>query len=450
MKHFNIGNLHFQASTLIVIVALLAIIVTAILCVMAVRRSARPKRTGALEALRFFCVLLAAAMLLGPEWRTVESSDLQPEIAIVWDDSLSMTTEDARLPKVLSSDEKIVARQELVSQIRETEFWKPFELDDKNRVTFSSFGAPPVDGDPALAAMSGSDLNQALKEVLESGRNLRAVIMMSDGTFNIGKSPVDSAQQMRLRGIPLYAMGTGAAQRLPDLDLESVNAPTYGIVGENVQIPFSIESSLPRDVRTIVRLRSETGKERTKDIVIPANSSFDDSLLWRIEKEGATKLTLSIPYANDELVESNNSREFMIAGKPESIKVLVIETLPRWEYRFIRNALSRDPGVKVDCLLLHPQLGKGDGPDYIAEFPEKLEDLQKYDVVFVGDVGIGEGGLTVEQADLIKGLVESQASGVVFIPGPQGNQFDLAKSELGDLIPVDLDETKKEGFSDST
>ncbi|MDC0289465.1 hypothetical protein OAK86_02965, partial [Akkermansiaceae bacterium] len=128
MKHFNIGNLHFQASTLIVIVALLAIIVTAILCVMAVRRSARPKRTGALEALRFFCVLLAAAMLLGPEWRTVESSDLQPEIAIVWDDSLSMTTEDARLPKVLSSDEKIVARQDLVSQIRETEFWKPFEL----------------------------------------------------------------------------------------------------------------------------------------------------------------------------------------------------------------------------------------------------------------------------------------------------------------------------------
>ena len=450
MKHFNIGNLHFQASTFIVILALLAIIATAALCIIATRRSARPKRTGGLEALRFFCALLAALMLLGPEWRTVESSDLQPEIAIVWDESLSMTTEDARLPKSLSPEEKVVPRENLVAQIRETEFWKPFEENGKNRVTFSSFGAPPSDSDPALAAMAGSNLNKALKDILESGRNLRAIIMMSDGSFNLGKSPVDSAQQMRLRSIPLYAMGTGSAQRLPDLDLESVNAPTYGIVGENVQIPFSIESSLPRDVRTIVRLRSESGKERTKDIIIPANSSFDDSLLWRIEKEGATKLTLSIPYANDELVESNNSREFIIAGKPESIKVLVIETLPRWEYRFIRNALSRDPGVKVDCLLLHPQLGKGDGPDYITEFPEKLEDLQKYDVVFVGDVGIGEGGITVEQADLIKGLVENQASGVVFIPGPQGNQFDLAKSPLGDLIPVVLDESKKEGFSDPT
>jgi len=449
VNHFNIGNLHFQAGTLTLVLVLIALLVGAFLCFTAVRRSVRPKRTGSLEVLRFLCILLAALMLLGPEWRRVESSDLQPEIAIVWDESLSMTTEDARVPKTMPGGGKVVPRETLVSVIRETEFWNSFTEGEKNRVTFSSFGALPGDADPALAAMAGTDLNRALKDVLESGSNLRAVVLMSDGTFNIGKSPVDSAQQMRIRGIPIYAMGTGAAQRLPDLDLESVNAPTYGIVGENVQIPFSITSSLPRDVRTMVRLRSESGKERTKDIVIPANSTFDDSLLWRIEKEGSTKLTLSIPFANDELVESNNAREFIIVGKPESIRVLVIETLPRWEYRFIRNALSRDPGVKVDCLLLHPQLGLGDGPDYISAFPEKLEDLQKYDVVFVGDVGIGEGGLSVEQADLIKGLVESQASGVVFIPGPQGKQFELAQSELGDLIPVELDESKKEGFSDS-
>ena len=34
----------------------------------------------------------------------------------------------------------------------------------------------------------------------------------------------------------------GCDQRLPDLDLLSVTAPTYGIVGENVQIPFSVRS----------------------------------------------------------------------------------------------------------------------------------------------------------------------------------------------------------------
>lgn len=450
MIQFSFGNLHFQAGTFIVVLVVLAILVTAFLCITAVRRSARPKRTGTLEALRFICVCFAGIMLLGPEWRTVKESDLQPEIAIIWDESLSMTTEDARLPKSMSADEKVVPRNELIKRIKETEFWKPFEEDNQNRVTFSSFGQIPEDADPALASMTGSNINSSLKEVLEKGQNLRAVVLMTDGTWNLGKAPSDAAQQMRLRGVPIYAMGTGSPQRLPDLDLESVNAPTYGIVGENVQIPFTIESSLGRDVRTIVRLRSETGKERTKDIVIPANSTYYDSMLWRIEKEGATKLTLSFPFVNEELVEGNNSREFVIAGKPESIKVLVVDTLPRWEYRFIRNALSRDPGVQVDCLLLHPQLGQGDGPDYIQAFPEKLEDLQKYDVVFIGDVGLGEGGLTEKQANLVKGLVEKQASGVVFLPGPQGNQFGLEQSELYDLIPVILDEKNKEGFSDPT
>ncbi|HBE96616.1 MAG TPA: hypothetical protein DDW68_05540 [Verrucomicrobiales bacterium] len=452
MNNFNLGPLHFQTNFFVFFFVVIVLIATAGLCITAVRRSARPRRTGTLETIRFVCVLFVSLMLLGPEWRTVQESDLQPEIVIVTDESLSMSTTDARVPETMESEEKVITRENLVDNLLASEFWKPFEADSKNRVTLSTFGAPPQDTDPALRAMAGTDINDALQKILEAGRNLRAVIMLGDGDWNIGKSPVAAAQQFRLKDVPLYALGTGSQQRLPDLDLDSVNAPTYGIVGENVQIPFTIQSSLGRDVRTIVRIRSDSGKERTKDITIRANSTHYDSILWRIEKEGASSLSLSIPATNGELVQSNNSRDFIISGKPESIKVLVVETLPRWEYRFIRNALSRDPGVDVDCLLLHPNLGKGDGPDYIQEFPENLEDLQKYDVVFVGDVGLskdGESGLTTEQANLVKGLVENQASGVVFIPGAQGNQFKLEETELYDLIPVILDKDNPTGLSDS-
>lgn len=449
MKNFNFGPLHFQASTFTLVFIALALLVTAFLCFTAIRRSLRPRRTGTLEVIRFLCVAFVCALLLGPEWRTTQDSDLQPEIAIIWDESLSMTTEDALRPETIVGSEKVITRKVLVERLLASEFWKSFEDENRNRVTTSSFGSPPPETDTNARAMSGSDINSALTKVLEAGRNLRAAIFIGDGDWNIGKSPVAAAQQFALKKIPLYTLVTGSNQHIEDLDLESVNAPAYGIVGENVQIPFTIKSSLSRDVRTQIRIRSENGKERTKDITIRANSPHYDSLLWRIEKEGATTLNLSLPVANDELVQSNNSRDFVMNGKPESIRVLVIETTPRWEYRFIRNALSRDPGVTVDCLLLHPALGKGDGPDYIQEFPEKLEDLQKYDVVFIGDVGIGENQLTIEQANLIKGLVESQASGVVFIPGPKGNQFTLAESDLADLIPVELDEKNQEGFSDS-
>ena len=60
-------------------------------------------------------------------------------------------------------------------------------------------------------------------------------------------------------------------------------------------------------------------------------------------------------------------------------------------------------------------------------------------MVFLGDVGVEDGQLTTEQCRLLKGLVEHQASGLVFMPGWQGREFSLLDTELGDLCPVVLD-----------
>ncbi|MGE9266994.1 MAG: hypothetical protein ACQKBY_02760 [Verrucomicrobiales bacterium] len=450
MISFNVSSLHFQASPLVLALAILGLLAGAALCFTAWRRALRPKRTGALELLRFLIILLVALLLLRPEWRTTSDSDLQPEIAILWDDSKSMSTEDARVPALFSPDQLVTSRAELLHQILSTEFWKPFEENDKNRVRLTPFATPDENLSPEQAALTGTDLDTALTDALEASQNLRAVILLSDGDWNLGSSPVSAAQKLSLRDIPLYTLPLGSEQRLPDLSLESVTAPTYGIVGENVQIPFTIHSSLPQDTRTIIRLRSESGQERSKQITIPANTSYHDSILWRIEKEGSSELNLSFPVARGELLSTNNNQEFSLSGRPESIRALVIETLPRWEYRFIRNALSRDPGVQVDCLLLHPQIGPGDGPDYIAKFPETPEELQKYDVIFLGDIGIGPDQLTAEQTTLLKGLVENQASGIVFIPGPQGHTFSLLGHPLAELLPVTLDPKEKNGLTELT
>lgn len=449
---FNFGNLHFSATFPIFIVGIVAWGLVLTLCIVAWRRSVRPARTGLLELLRLLCATAVVLLLWQPEWRKTVEPSKQPEIVILWDASGSMTTADAQLPEVLSAKQEVVSRKDLVNAILDTKFWERLEQDNKNIVSQIPFSPAPESEDPMVTSLAVTDIYTALSELVDTRPDLRAVIMIGDGDWNATDkpAPVAAAQKMRLKDIPLFSVVTGSETRLPDLDLLNVSAPTYGIVGENVQIPFTIESSLDRDVRTIVRLRDESGVERTKNITIPRGSTYYDAILWRLQKEGSSLLQLSIPYADGELVESNNTRKFNIAGRPESIRALVIETLPRWEYRFIRNALSRDPGVEVDCLLLHPDLGEGDGPDYITEFPDKLEDLQKYDVVFIGDVGVADGQLTAEQATLLKGLVENQASGIVFIPGWQGNQFNLLESDLGSLMPVVLNDKQKEGQEEST
>jgi hypothetical protein len=445
--NFSIGNLHFSPTPLTLALGIIALLGMGWLCWTAWRRATRPRRTGMLELLRYTVTVVVVLLLWKPEWLTRTSVNTRPEIVILRDASRSMTTEDAVLPNSGGAP-RVVSRKEWTDLLLADPAWASLDNKGRNTVIQAAFDTPPED--PTAAALSGTNLHKALADPLERGRNVKAMIVISDGDWNLGQPPVAAAQQLRLRGIPLYTVTAGSNVRLPDLDLRSVTAPTYGIVGENVQIPFSIRSSLDHEVRTVVRLRDGNGTERTKDVTLAPGIEYFDSILWRLEKEGASTLELSLPVAEGELVETNNSRRFNIAGRRESIKVLVVETTPRWEYRFIRNALSRDPGVDLDTLLLHPDLGAGAGPDYLQDFPSKPEDLAKYDVIFIGDIGIGQDMLTTEQAESIRGLVENQASGLVIIPGSQGNIFSLMDSPLGDLIPVILDPEKKEGIAEST
>ena len=439
--------LHLSPTSLTLWIGITALILVGVLSVISWKRSPHPGRSAALECLRFLSALAVVILLWQPEWLTTIHPDTKPQIAILWDDSKSMTTIDATLPPVLSDKSQVVSRAEWVKKALASDLWKPLEANGANEVTTTPFASSPSTINPQPSTSSGTDLEAPLTDLLAKQTNLRAVVLLSDGDYNLGQPPVAAAQKLRLRGVPLFPIPVGSKVRLPDLDLLSVTAPTYGIVGENVQIPFAIRSSLDRQVRTIVRLRDESGRERTKDIVIPPNAETYDSILWRLEKEGSSTLELSVPVADGELVATNNARKFTIAGRPEKIRVLLIETLPRWEYRFLRNALSRDPGVELSCLLFHPALGPGEGKDYIKEFPSKIEDLAKYDVIFIGDVGTGQ--ITREQCALIRGLVENQASGLIFMPGSQGNEFSLLDTGLSDLIPVILDDANKKGMAES-
>ncbi|WP_035616231.1 hypothetical protein [Haloferula sp. BvORR071] len=443
---FNLHNLQFTPTPATLAIGITALVIVGLLCVLSWKRSPHPRRTAVLESLRFLVALIVVLLLWKPEWLTVLHPQTKPRIAILWDASKSMETLDAEVPQLFSSNRPVVSRAEWTRMALDNPLWEPLADGQKNELVDRSFAAPPED--PALLALAGTDLCAPIEDLLENETNLRAAVIISDGDYNTGQPPVVAAQKLLQRGVPLFTIPVGSKKRLPDLDMLSVTAPAYGIVGENVQIPFSIRSSLEREVRTIVRLKDDSGREKTKEIILAPGQTTYDAILWRIEKEGAATLELSVPMADGERIEANNSRKFTLSGRPESIKVLVIDTLPRWEYRYLRNALARDPGVELSCLLFHPQLGKGDGPDYIQDFPSKPEELAKYDVIFIGDVGVGPDQLTKENCELIRGLVENQASGIVFMPGPQGNEFTLQDTALWDLMPVILDAENKGGIHD--
>ena len=186
----------------------------------------------------------------------------------------------------------------------------------------------------------------------------------------------------------------------------------------------------------------------TKDVRVTAMGRTYEAFNWKTTDTGDFTIRVAVPRQAEETIADNNEQAAPIVIREEQLKVLVVESYPRWEYRYLRNALSRDPGVEVSCLLFHPGLEKvgGGSQDYIQLFPEAIEDLATYDVVFLGDVGLDDDQLTEEQCELLKGLIEQQASGLVFMPGLQGRQFSLKGTALEELNPVVMDESQPGGW----
>ncbi|GIW99104.1 MAG: membrane protein [Pirellulaceae bacterium] len=427
-------TLAFQWTWITLVVAVVAVAVVAIVGWMAWRRSGYRPAILVLESLRVAVVALAALLLNQPEAVEAFRPPRRPQIAILADQTRSMQTPDVRLS---TSSTDPISRLQAILPWTEAEAWR--DLSPKFDVSVTKLGEKNPDR---------TDLASALESIHQSHRDLRAVVVLSDGDWNAGQPPVEAAWRLRMAGVPVFAVTVGSSTRLPDLEIVGFDVPSFGIVGKAMRIPFRIDSALPYDHPSVVRLYADDTIVVEQPIEIAAMGGTTDSLTWSPQETGKFTLKLEVATHPEEAVTDNNVREAPIAVRRENLRVLVIESVPRWEYRYLRNALSRDPGVDVDCLLYHPELtGVGGGSrDYLPAFPEQLDVLQQYDVVFLGDVGRQRDQLSTTQCQLLRGLVEQQASGLVFIPGPRGYEHSLLDSPLEPLLPVVLDREQPRGI----
>ena len=442
----TVRSLTFAWAPWSIVLSLIVVAVTAGLCYLAWSRSGYRRSIGLLELLRFTLVALGALLFNQPEWVEEYRPDEKPSVAVLWDDSASMGTLDVTNHETTSTTVK--TRREAIQKLTDSSFWT--SLQERLTVIVQPFGT--VDPTSPATTGRGTDLYEPLATAPRRFKNLHAIVLASDGDWNEGEPPVQAAAALRLRGVPVFSIPVGSSSRLPDVELLSLDSPTFGITGKSVRIPFTVESTLPREHVATIKMKVSDGEEITKEVRIAPMGRTSDFVIWKPKATGDYTLDLDVPKHAEELIAENNHLSTPIAIREEKLRVLVVESVPRWEYRYLRNALSRDPGVEVSCLLFHPGLNKAGGgnKDYIKQFPKGLEELSKYDVVFLGDVGLEDGQLSAEDCRLLKGLVEHQASGLVFMPGWQGRQMSLVDTELGDLCPVLFDPAQPGGWGSRT
>lgn len=391
-------------------------------------RRERRFRVALVEVLRVGVVTFAVWMLHQPETVYTEPAQQKPTIVLLRDDSLSMNTADT------SSG----TRAELASKVVASPVWT--ELDARYQSRVVPYGDR---GGSDLAA--GIDL--AAKE-----ENVAAVVLVSDGDWNRGVSPIDAAANLvsgRSDAPSFFAIPMGSAERLPDVELTTVEVPSFGVVGKSVRVPYTVRNWMPRTIELPVTLLVDEKELQSETIQLRSGQRFDGVMMFEPDSVGSVSVSIAIGRTEGERIEENNQRSRAIEIRNERLRVLIIESKPRWEYRFLRNALRRDPGIEVSCLLFHPKLDRpGGGADYLQVFPKSAEALASYDVVFLGDVGTQQ--LDAEACRRLHGLVTQQAGGLIFMPGMRDQQSSLLTTKLADLYPVELGTSRSRGVGTAT
>jgi len=287
-----------------------------------------------------------------------------------------------------------------------------------------------------------TDLGEALKSVARAsgGTMARAVILISDGAWNFGADPTEVALTLGQMGTPVYAVGLGDLDPPRDVAVLALHGPKEAFLGDEIVLVAEVSGTGIGTARIPVKLTcsGETVGDRSV-VAQPSGRPVRVSFTYVPERPGPLLFTARVNEQSDETNSENNSVAKSVTVSERKIKVLLIDSEPRWEFRFIRSVLERDPAVEPEVCLLRPGVGPTVGEGYIEELPTEKEDFAEYDVVVLGDVPMAL--LPDKFAEELAGMVKQRGGGLIVIAGRQGNYLQLTTTALGPMLPVVLDGT---------
>lgn len=428
---------------------------------------------GELAGLRIALFGLLLLMMYGFLARPYQT-DL-PELVIAVDDSASMSVADRyadrqqreRIQQLLSAGGQSAAtRWALVQALLTAAERKDLaRLAGRYRVKLVRIGETAryaaLGKAPLPAALSGkadgtsSALGQSLRTILQKqrGRPTAAVILFTDGITSEGPSLVDAAQYARRRNIPLYTVAIGNAEPARDIRLVDMVVDPVVFVGDRVTVEVQIAASslAGRSARLRLRAAGSPSPLAEEEIQL-GNQPRQTARLTFVPTEAAESLELiaEVAPAPGELNPRNNLQRQTISVRDETIRVLLVQAYPSYEFRFLKNLLERamapreggKPAVKLTTVLQEadPEFAQLD-KTAVRVFPVQRDVLfENYDVILFGDVD--PAFLSQQAMRNIADFVSERGGGVAFLAGPRFTPTAYQGTPLEPLFPVDLDEVE--------
>jgi len=300
----------------------------------------------------------------------------------------------------------------------------------------------------AVADGTGTDLAGAIAQVMEQskGRRLAAVVLASDGRSTQSTSLKDALDTARDRHIPIFPLRIGSPAIPLDLEVGPLRIEEHVFVNDilAVEVPLTVQGITKQTAVTVSLVDERSGKTvDVQEVVLePSQPSMTVELRTKPTQPGHARYRVDVsPLAAEQTVE-NNRAQGDVTILDDQLRVLYVDGYPRYEYRYLKNALLREPTVEVSVLLIEAdERFVQEGTDPIRRFPETPEELHRYDVVLFGDVDPRSGWLTVAQMNMLLDFVGHEGGGFGLVAGERSAPQRFLGTPLETLIPVRIDAT---------
>ncbi len=396
------------------------------------------RRRVALGALRLGGFALAIFILAGAVTKREEVLSRGRPLAVLLDTSESMSERDCCDSGAGERTRLSAARDALVGSVERLQ-----EAFDLKVYTFNSAAGflPPIDGgrrqwERRLADIYPEGTATALGDALSQASPRApggAVLVLSDGASNSGRTLAAAAEDLAARGIKVFAVPFGRSGR-PNVTIKRVLGPGLLLAGEPSAFFAEVEFSgaVTGPARIVLK---KQGKVVATAEAQPAGTASLVRLNFTPHEEGDLVYQVEADAFPSEENTDDNRLERTVHVAKEKLQVLYIEENPRWEYRFLKNAILRDDRISPKLLLRFADRDLSAADYNITRLPTTRQELFAFDVVVIGDVD--PAFFLPRDLENLRAFVSEGGGGLLFVAGSRWDPARYEGTILGELCPGD-------------
>lgn len=285
----------------------------------------------ALTGVRALALIILAILLFDPVYEYEEERRIKRNIAVLLDNSQSMTIEKGDWQGEASYRETVDA----------------LGLDDTTAVSYNiyGFGRALFETRPDSLPLDGgvTDIDQAFTQLYQQDAGPDAIILLSDGIFNRGLDPTRAAERF---GRPVFTIAGGDTSAVQDVLVRNVfyNATAYTNSTGQIRAETLNDGFAGRSIE-VQLYRNDTLAGVQTIQTTEARSVHDLEFEVDFEEEGSERFRIEIPEIEDEWNTSNNSYSFTIDVQDDQLRVLHLAFEIHPDVRALRNLMATDESI---------------------------------------------------------------------------------------------------------